>query len=287
MLAQLARDGGAKDVELLCSAIEVAVLRRQVHRPELQPADRVVLAALSRLLPRARWSAFFVTPATLLALAPPTDRPALDVSRTPGPAGHRSTSEIRTLVLRLAAENPTSWGHRRIQGELVGLGYRSRPAPCGDPAPRRHRPGAASQRADLEAVPDRSGAHDPVLRLLHRRHRVPPPDLRVVLPRVGYPPSPHRRRDGASDRCVGGPAGAQPADGPRRAGCWAAVPAARSGCEIHRDFDAVFTGAGIEMLRRPPQAPRANAFAERWVGTYAANAPTGCSSSANVTWRES
>ena len=66
MLTQLARDGGAKDVELLMLRHEVAVLRRQIHRPRLQPADRVVLAALSRLLPRARWSIFFVTPATLL-----------------------------------------------------------------------------------------------------------------------------------------------------------------------------------------------------------------------------
>jgi hypothetical protein len=66
MLTQLARDGGAKDVELLVLRHEVAVLRRQIHRPQLRPADRVVLAALSRLLPRQRWSAFFVTPATLL-----------------------------------------------------------------------------------------------------------------------------------------------------------------------------------------------------------------------------
>jgi hypothetical protein len=50
MLTQLARDGGAKDVEILVLRHQVAVLRRQVHRPELEPADRVVLAVLSRLL---------------------------------------------------------------------------------------------------------------------------------------------------------------------------------------------------------------------------------------------
>jgi hypothetical protein len=56
-LTQLARDDGAKDVEIL-------VLRHQVHRPALEPADWMMLAALSRLLPRRRWSIFSVTPAT-------------------------------------------------------------------------------------------------------------------------------------------------------------------------------------------------------------------------------
>jgi putative transposase len=66
MLTQLARDGGAKDVELLVLRHQVAVLRRQVPRPKVEPADRVVLASLSRLLPRSRRPIFFVTPATLL-----------------------------------------------------------------------------------------------------------------------------------------------------------------------------------------------------------------------------
>jgi hypothetical protein len=66
MLTQLVRDGAAKDIELVVLRHEVAVLRRQVHRPDLQPADRVVLAALPRLLPRPRWAVFFLTPATLL-----------------------------------------------------------------------------------------------------------------------------------------------------------------------------------------------------------------------------
>jgi hypothetical protein len=146
MLSQLARDGGAKDVEILVLRHQMAVLRRQVHRPDLQPVDRVVLAVLSQLLPRPRWSAFFVTPATLLRW-----HRELVARRWTYPHARRGrppvNAQVRDLVLRLAAENPT-WGHRRIQGELLGLGYPVTASTVWkilnharvDPAPRRSGP---------------------------------------------------------------------------------------------------------------------------------------------------
>ena len=55
-----------KELEIVVLRHELAVLRRQVARPEPSAADRVFLAAASRLLPRASWRSFFVTPTTLL-----------------------------------------------------------------------------------------------------------------------------------------------------------------------------------------------------------------------------
>ena len=56
----------AKDVEIAVLRHQLMVVHRQVARPRYEPADRLVLAMLARLLPRERWSVFLVTPATLL-----------------------------------------------------------------------------------------------------------------------------------------------------------------------------------------------------------------------------
>src|SRR6266581_9533769 len=64
LLLLLARSEQKKEAEILLLRHELQVLRRQVARPQLRPADRVVIAALSRTLPRMR--SLLVEPATLL-----------------------------------------------------------------------------------------------------------------------------------------------------------------------------------------------------------------------------
>ena len=66
LLALLGRGDASKDLEILVLRHQLSVLRRQVPRPRLEPADRALLAAVSRVLPRVSWSCFFVKPDTLL-----------------------------------------------------------------------------------------------------------------------------------------------------------------------------------------------------------------------------
>ena len=67
LAAVLMRRDLSKDVELLVLRHENTILRRQISRVRYTPADRVWLAALSRLVPRRRWAGVFpVSPATIL-----------------------------------------------------------------------------------------------------------------------------------------------------------------------------------------------------------------------------
>jgi putative transposase len=98
---------------------QLGVLRRQVPRPRLEPTDRALLAAVSPMLPRARWSCLLVRPETLLRWHRRLVAGGWTCPRGPGrpPVGQ----EVQPLIVRLARENPR-WGHQRIQGELLRLG---------------------------------------------------------------------------------------------------------------------------------------------------------------------
>jgi putative transposase len=113
------RSKDLKDLEIVVLRHELAILRRRARHPALTWTDRLFLAAASRLLPRARWRSFIITPGTLLrwhrrlvakrwTYAGPVGRPPL-------------RAEIRALVSRVARDNPRC-GYQRIVGELKGLG---------------------------------------------------------------------------------------------------------------------------------------------------------------------
>jgi putative transposase len=120
LIVLLARGERSKELEILVLRHELSVLRRQAGRPRFEPRDRLVLAALSQVLPRRSWAAFLVRPETLLRwhrrlVARRWTYP----HRRPGrPPVER---EVRELIVRLAREN-TTWGYLRIVGELRKLG---------------------------------------------------------------------------------------------------------------------------------------------------------------------
>jgi putative transposase len=108
-----------KELEILVLRHELAMLRRRTSRPIIRPIDRLFLSAASRRLPRHLWHAFVVTPATLVRWHRRLIAKRWTYADRRGRRPIRR--DIRLLAVRLARENPR-WGSQRIVGELKGLG---------------------------------------------------------------------------------------------------------------------------------------------------------------------
>ncbi|HZD71034.1 MAG TPA: hypothetical protein VFA45_19685 [Actinomycetes bacterium] len=102
----------------------LTVLKRQVGRPRLRRHDRLLIAALSQILPRPRWSSFVVRRQTLLRWHRELVRRKWTYHGNATGGRPPLAEDVRELILRMARENPR-WGACH-PGELAKLGIRDR-----------------------------------------------------------------------------------------------------------------------------------------------------------------
>lgn len=111
------------EAELLLLRHQLRVVRRQVKRPRLDLADRTIMATLSQRVSRSAWAGLVVQPETVLGWHRElVRRKWAAFGRRRGPGRPGLDPELQSLILEMAKDNP-KWGCVRIRGELLKLGY--------------------------------------------------------------------------------------------------------------------------------------------------------------------
>ena len=262
------RDRANLEAEVLVLRRQVQVLERQIKRVQWQPGDRMVLAALRDRLTPSAWAGLLVRPETVLGWHRALVRRKWAAYRGRPRRGRPPISmECRNLIVRMARENP-SWGYFRIRGELIKLGYtvaattiRSILIAAGiPPSWRRAR---LSWKQFLAAHAETLVAADffSVDTILFKRLYV------LICLHVAS-----RRILLAS--CTAEPNEAWVAQQARNLSWRLEEEGIQLSAVIHdrdkkfaRGADMILRSLGARVIQTPLMTPKANAYAERWIGS--------------------
>ncbi|MFF1737482.1 integrase core domain-containing protein [Streptomyces sp. NPDC058247] len=259
-----------KDIEILALRHQLLVLQRQVGRPAFTDTDRALLSGLLHRLPmgRLRQLLLLVRPDTIMRWHRDLLKRRHAANCVPKRRGRPTTvRSIRTLILRLAREN-SSWGYRRIHGELAALGIKVAASTVWEilrehgipPAPEREGTtwaGFLRSQADALLACDffetrtLAGARLYVFAVIeHATRRI------RILGATAHPTADwvaQLGRNLAMDL--------------QDAGSTARFLIRDRDSKFTQAFDAVLTDAGLKVVTSGIRIPRMNSIMERWIQT--------------------